>query len=172
VLRSGVPIWMVGYNVTDRCRFSLRELRELTSPNTQLASTLRALTDVYFGVVAPLRKPNWHRRPFLTLHDPLAVAVAATGAGLVEFQRTSVFVGATGKCPIIDDPKRRRSEIVLDVGGRALREDQGEVEATAAHVHMAHSVSVRAVKRFVKPYLLEALRRSESAVQERGFNSR
>ena len=107
VLCSGIPIKMVGYNVTERCAFSQRrELNSLTAFNSPFVRALRALTDVHFQLWIEEKRSRWEKtgkksyktwldNPKTCLHDPLAVCTAIK-PDLVEFVETEVFVGRTG----------------------------------------------------------------------------
>ncbi len=68
VLESGIPITMLGYNVTTRCQLrdcDLARLQSNGSPQTQCLSKLIAVWQRH--------RPRWHPRlPYL--HDPLTVA--------------------------------------------------------------------------------------------------
>jgi len=86
VLRSGIPITMVGYNVTNTegCRFHRRQLLRMIQPENALAAAMRARTELFLR----RRWDRWKRRrnrqnvewnpetanPSTFLHDPLAVA--------------------------------------------------------------------------------------------------
>ena len=67
VLGSGIPITMLGYNVTTRCQLrdcDLERLHSNDSPQTQFLSKLIAVWQRH--------RPRWHPRlPYL--HDPLTV---------------------------------------------------------------------------------------------------
>lgn len=134
VLRSGIPIKMVGHNVTRQCRFSWKEFDQMTQIPKQLVSTLRGLTKVYLKVKA--RDHTW-------LHDPLAV-VAAVHPQLVAFQTTQIYVnprGTTTPVSMLKTPP-----------------------AWSAEVEMAQKVSVREFKGFLKPLLHEYFQALPDAV--------
>lgn len=106
VLRSGVPVKMVGYNVTERCRFSWRELTQMTAGRHAFVSALRALTDRYLYAKRVEKEARWQRtgkasyqkwlaNPCTWLHDPLTVATAAN-SNLVSFAATELSVNETG----------------------------------------------------------------------------
>ncbi len=67
-LGAGIPITMLGWNVTTRCQLREDDVEQLCnhgSPQSQLLSTLLAIWQRH--------RPRWHPKlPFL--HDPLAVA--------------------------------------------------------------------------------------------------
>jgi inosine-uridine nucleoside N-ribohydrolase len=67
VLASGIPVTLLGWNVTMRCQLRESDIENLhyqNSPQTRLLSQLIALWQRH--------RPRWHPRlPFL--HDPLAI---------------------------------------------------------------------------------------------------
>jgi purine nucleosidase len=67
VLASGIPITLLGWNVTMRCQLQESDIERLhyqNSPQTRLLSQLLAIWQRH--------RPHWHPRlPFL--HDPLAI---------------------------------------------------------------------------------------------------
>jgi purine nucleosidase len=106
VLRSGVPVKMVGYNVTERCRFRWRELTQMTAGQKPFVAALRALTDRYLHALQIEKEARWQRTgkasyqkwladPCTWLHDPLTVATAANPT-LVSFAATELSVNETG----------------------------------------------------------------------------
>lgn len=68
VLASGIPVTMLGLNITARCRLresDIAQLRSSNAPQTQLLSRLLAIWQRH--------RSHWHLRlPFL--HDPLTIA--------------------------------------------------------------------------------------------------
>lgn len=87
VLTSGMPVRMIGYEITARCRFSRHELMQMLQEPKEAVSTLRSLTDIYLQV---------KQRDYTRLHDPLVVATLVK-PDLVEFQATRVFLSRNGK---------------------------------------------------------------------------
>jgi purine nucleosidase len=85
VLASGIPIRMIGWNVTTRCQLresDVESLRCQHSPQAQLLYSLLALWQ--------LHRPRWH--PALPyLHDPLTV-VALCQSQLLRFEEMTVRV--------------------------------------------------------------------------------
>jgi purine nucleosidase len=67
VLASGIPITLLGWNITTRCQLRESDIEEIhyqNSPQTRLLSQLLAIWQRH--------RPRWHPRlPFL--HDPLAI---------------------------------------------------------------------------------------------------
>ncbi len=72
VFHSGVPITMVGLDVTMPVRISDRMLQSL-DPHRPYSSLIRSAVDFYLGAYNPGAPPGLRTAP---LHDPLAVAVA------------------------------------------------------------------------------------------------
>lgn len=89
VLSSGIPITLIGLNITRRCQFlpgDLERLRAACSPQTKL---LNQLINVW-----QRHRPRWHPRlPYL--HDPLTIA-AICAPRLFEFQEITVRVPIKG----------------------------------------------------------------------------
>ncbi len=85
VLNSGIPITMIGFNVTTRCQLrdqDLEQFRESEDPRVQL---LHRLIEIW-----QTHRPGWHPgRPFL--HDPLTIA-ALCQPELFTFARRPVHV--------------------------------------------------------------------------------
>lgn len=79
VLASGIPITLLGWNITMRCQLresDIEKLRNQNSPQTRLLSQLLAVWQRH--------RPRWHPRlPFL--HDPLAI-VAFCAPDLFHFE--------------------------------------------------------------------------------------
>ncbi len=68
VLAAGIPVTMIGFNVTMRCHLRQSELERLhnnATPQVQLLSNLIAIWQRH--------RPRWHSR-FPFLHDPLTIA--------------------------------------------------------------------------------------------------
>lgn len=104
VLQSGVPIKMVGYNVTQRCNFPLRELRELTAAHRQtpFVAALRTQIARHFWHSRKERRAAWRKnrkpkdqkwlaKPWTFLHDPLTVATLVNPE-LVTFETSTLFM--------------------------------------------------------------------------------
>ena len=89
VLGSGIPVTMLGWNVTTRCQLresDIEQLRRDSSPQTQLLSQLLAIWQRHH--------PRWH--PALPyLHDPLTV-VALCAPELLRFEEMMVRVPIHG----------------------------------------------------------------------------
>src|SRR5258706_1597612 len=85
VLAAGVPVTIVGMNVTMRCQLQehdIEALRNAHSPQTRLLSQLLAVWQRH--------RPRWHRKlPYL--HDPLTV-VALCAPQLFRFEEMTVLV--------------------------------------------------------------------------------
>ena len=89
VLAAGIPVTMLGWNVTTRCQLreeGLEQLRCNDSPQTQLLSQLIAIWQ--------RDRPRWHP-PLPYLHDPLAV-VALCAPRLLRFEEMTARVLVDG----------------------------------------------------------------------------
>jgi len=89
VLASGIPITLLGWNVTMRCQLRESDIEKLyyqNSPQTRLLSQLLAVWQRH--------RPRWHPRlPFL--HDPLAI-VALCAPELFHFEVMTARVFTRG----------------------------------------------------------------------------
>lgn len=89
VLTSGIPITLIGVNITLRCamrRRDVEQLRRCVTPQTRLLSSL---IDIWRN-----HRPRWHPpRPYL--HDPLTVA-ALCNPSLLRFREVPVRVMTHG----------------------------------------------------------------------------
>ena len=103
VLASGVPITLLGWNVTMRCQFresDIEKLNDENSPQTRLLSQLIAVWQRH--------RPRWHPKlPYL--HDPLSiVALCAPELFHFEVMTARVLTGGLFKglmlSRIIDGP--------------------------------------------------------------------
>ena len=142
VLRSGIPIKMVGYNVTEKCSFSWhRELQPMTAFNAPFVDALRRLTDIYLQSQLQKRELKWqkdgklsHQRwlenPKTCLHDPLAVSTVIR-PDLVEFAETEIYVNSRGVTKPIYIYKK--------------------LPDWSVKVEMAQKVSLTKLKKFLKP---------------------
>jgi purine nucleosidase len=85
ILASGIPVTMLGWNVTTHCQLrdeDIMHLRVNDSPRTQLLSQLIAIWQEH--------RPRWHP-PLPYLHDPLTV-VALCAPQLLEFEEMTARV--------------------------------------------------------------------------------
>ncbi|WP_028778035.1 nucleoside hydrolase [Shimazuella kribbensis] len=72
VFRSGIPITLVGLDVTMKTALSKKEIQKWKNHNTKVSNFLYEITDYYID-----RYRNYYGdRDYCALHDPLAVAVA------------------------------------------------------------------------------------------------
>jgi purine nucleosidase len=89
VLAAGVPVTLLGWNVTKRCQLresDIERLRYESSPQTRLLSQLIAVWQRH--------RPRWHpRQPYL--HDPLAIA-ALCAPELFQFEEMTARVFTHG----------------------------------------------------------------------------
>ncbi len=85
VLESGLPITMVGLDVTLRCRLTPRQIEDIARAGTPLLKLL--------GEFLRREDPN---DPLFALHDPLALGVTADRS-LVKLQRTIIDVETRGE---------------------------------------------------------------------------
>ncbi len=68
VLHAGIPITLVGLNVTTRCQLRKRDIERLHTTMTPQAQLLHQLITIW-----QQHRPRWHpNRPYL--HDPLTIA--------------------------------------------------------------------------------------------------
>ncbi len=85
VLAAGIPVTILGWNVTTRCQLSEEDIEHLRcngSPQTRLLSQL---TDIW-----QRHRPRWHP-PLPYLHDPLTV-VALCAPQLLQFEEMTARV--------------------------------------------------------------------------------
>jgi purine nucleosidase len=85
VLAAGIPVTMLGWNVTTHCQLreeDIEHLRSNDSPQTQLLSQLIAIWQRH--------RPLWHS-PLPFLHDPLTV-VALCAPQLLQFEEMTALV--------------------------------------------------------------------------------
>jgi purine nucleosidase len=89
VLASGIPITLIGWNVTKQCQLresDIVQLRERDTPQTDLLSRLVTIWQEH--------RPRWHPElPFL--HDPLTI-VAMCQPELLQFAGMAVRVPVSG----------------------------------------------------------------------------
>lgn len=118
VLASGVPITLLGWNVTTRCQLHASDIEKLhyeNSPQTRLLSQLITVWQRH--------RPRWHPKlPYL--HDPLAiVALCAPELFHFEVMTARVLTGGLIKgfmlSRIIDGPLVRAA---IDVKAKEARE--------------------------------------------------
>ncbi len=118
VLASGVPVSLLGWNVTMRCQFRESDIEKLdyeNSPQTRLLSQLIAIWQRH--------RPRWHPKlPYL--HDPLAiVALCASELFHFEVMTTRVFTRGLLRgfmlSRIIDGPL---VQAAIDVQAKEARE--------------------------------------------------
>ncbi|MFQ6075532.1 MAG: nucleoside hydrolase [Candidatus Bathyarchaeia archaeon] len=91
VFNSGVPMTMVGLDVTKRTLLTTEHLAEIRSSNTPVARFIADMTEAWIGIIRRLRgiEGCW-------MHDPLAVAVAIDPT-LVTTERMFVDVETRGE---------------------------------------------------------------------------
>lgn len=118
VLASGVPVTLLGWNVTMRCQFresDIEKLHDKNSPQTRLLSQLIAVWQRH--------RPRWHPKlPYL--HDPLSI-VALCAPELFHFEEMTARVLTGGLIKgfmlsrIIDGPL---VQAAIDVQAKEARE--------------------------------------------------
>ncbi|HVB73164.1 MAG TPA: nucleoside hydrolase [Ktedonobacteraceae bacterium] len=89
VLAAGIPITLLGWNITTRCQLLPGDLERLSynnSPQTRLLSQLMQVWQRH--------RPRWHS-PYPYLHDPLTVA-ALCAPGLLRFEEMTARTLAQG----------------------------------------------------------------------------
>ena len=89
VLGAGIPITLLGWNITTRCRMKgedIERLRDKTTHQTRLLSDLIAIWQQH--------RPRWHP-PYPILHDPLTIA-ALCAPDLLRFEEITVRVLTRG----------------------------------------------------------------------------
>lgn len=85
VLAAGIPVTMLGWNVTTRCQLSEGDIEQLGGDTTLQSQLLSRLLEVW-----QRHRPRWHPElPYL--HDPLAVAVLCSPE-LFEFEQMTARV--------------------------------------------------------------------------------
>ncbi|MGH2495752.1 MAG: nucleoside hydrolase [Ktedonobacteraceae bacterium] len=83
VLSAGIPITLLGWNVTTRCQLrasDIERLRDHNTPRTRLLSELITIWQQH--------RPRWHP-PYPFLHDPLTIA-ALCAPELLRFEEMTV----------------------------------------------------------------------------------
>lgn len=90
VFTSGVPITMVGLDVTERATFSLQEIEAMTAANSRVAKALRGLLSFYAR-----QREKMRGRHGAALHDAVAVA-AVLNPALLKVERLPVLVETRG----------------------------------------------------------------------------
>ena len=83
VLSAGIPITLLGWNITTRCQMrasDIERLRDHNTPRTRLLSELIAIWQQH--------RPRWHP-PYPFLHDPLTIA-ALCAPELLRFEEMTV----------------------------------------------------------------------------------
>lgn len=68
VLSSGIPITLLGWNITTRCQMRTADIERLRGKNTPQTRLLYDLIAIW-----QQHRPRWHP-PFPFLHDPLTIA--------------------------------------------------------------------------------------------------
>ena len=116
VLGAGIPVTMMGLNVTMRCRLREQDIERLNcSAQTRLLSHLLAIWQRH--------RPRWHPRlPYL--HDPLAVA-ALCCPQLFQFEEITARVMSRGPLQGFMVPRLMNGPLVhaaVDVQVEAARE--------------------------------------------------
>ena len=89
VLTSGIPITLVGMNITLRCALLRRDVEQLEACDTPETRLLSSLIDIWRQ-----HRPRWHP-PLPYLHDPLTVA-ALCNPSLLRFREVPVHVMTCG----------------------------------------------------------------------------
>ncbi|GAC1681978.1 MAG: pyrimidine-specific ribonucleoside hydrolase RihA [Ktedonobacteraceae bacterium] len=89
VLEAGIPITMIGMNITTRCRLRKQDIEQLCTSTAPQAQLLYHLITIW-----QQHRPRWHPK-FPYLHDPLTVAALCV-PGLLTWQDMSVRVVTGG----------------------------------------------------------------------------
>ncbi len=118
VLASGIPITLVGWNVTKRCQLQQNNIAQLcnrNTPQTDLLSRLIAIWQVH--------RKRWHPAlPFL--HDPLTI-VSLCQPELLQFQEMAVRVPVSGPLTGFMIPRLLNGPLVqaaVDIQAEAARD--------------------------------------------------
>lgn len=69
VLAAGIPVTLLGANITLRCRLRSADLLSLKNRNTEMAALLHSLVTIW-----QRHRPRWHP-PYPYLHDPLTITM-------------------------------------------------------------------------------------------------
>jgi len=89
VLGAGIPVKMLGWNITTRCQFRAGEIRKLRDSHSRQARVLYQLLEVWRR-----HRPRWQSAlPYL--HDPVGV-VTLCAPELLEFQEMTARVLGQG----------------------------------------------------------------------------
>ena len=85
VLSAGIPVTLLGWNITTRCQMGEEDIERLSDKNTPETRLLSDLITIWRH-----HRPRWHPRyPFL--HDPLTIA-ALCASQLFHFEEITVRV--------------------------------------------------------------------------------
>ena len=115
VLTSGIPITLIGMNITLRCSMRRRDIEQLSMCDTSEAHLLTSLLDIW-----QQHRPRWHpSRPYL--HDPLTVA-ALCNPSLLRFQEVPVRVMTQGLFKGFTVPRVKGGTMVNAAVGVRVRE--------------------------------------------------
>ena len=114
VFQSGVPITMIGLNVTMASGIPLKLIKRLTAGNSKYADALKKLLESYEDCF-----PNKNCEDSVTVHDAVAVAYAMdpgcckTHKGYVSICTDDAQYGRS--LVQFDDSKKHNTEIVTDI---------------------------------------------------------
>ncbi len=106
VFSSGIPLTMVGLDVTTKVRLNRDHLGLLKKRNTPLTDALAALLDVYWS-------RGEHTRDGSCMHDPLALALAVDPS-LVDITPMNIVVETAGAFPgqtVAVEPEEGRAAV-------------------------------------------------------------
>ncbi len=110
VLSSGIPITLIGLNVTTRCQLRKQDIEQLRENTTAQAQLLYQLV-----ILWQQHRPRWHPRlPYL--HDPLTIAALCVPE-LLTWQDTPVQVITRGPFEGFMVPRVLRGETVRAAAG-------------------------------------------------------
>lgn len=118
VLGAGIPITMIGFNVTMRCQLRGSDVRQIHTSQVPQVQLLSNLLTIWQGF-----RPRWHPpEPFL--HDPLAAATICN-PDLVRFEEITVRVLTQGVVRGVMVPRVMNGPLVhaaVDVQAQEARE--------------------------------------------------
>ncbi|MEM1540525.1 MAG: nucleoside hydrolase [Candidatus Bathyarchaeia archaeon] len=135
VFTSGVPITMVGLDVTEKTAFSLQEIEAMTASNSVTAKTFRGLLSFY-------ARQREKRRGLsgAALHDAVAVA-AVINPAVLRVERLPVSVEVKGEL----------------TRGMTVVDRRKGINRTLANVDVAVDVDVELFKHMMRQHLAELI---------------
>lgn len=118
VLAAGIPITLLGWNITTRCRMRAEDIERLRNKNTPQTRLLCDLIATW-----QQHRPRWHP-PYPFLHDPLTIA-ALCAPDLLRFEEITVRALTQGPLRGFTVPRLMNGPLVraaVDIQAERARE--------------------------------------------------